>query len=148
MIKKGMEIMDKIFNWISIIAAAIGGFLAKVLGGWDMLLVALVSLVILDYITGIIKAVYLKQLSSEIGYKGILKKIMMFMVVAAACVIGRLTGEFVPLREAVIIFFVANEGLSLCENIGEFIPLPEKLKSVLLQLREKTTVTKNESEGE
>lgn len=137
--------MDKMLNWISIIAAAVGGVVLKLLGGWDAMLLTLTALVALDYITGLIKAAYTKTLSSEIGYKGILKKVMMFTVVAAAVVIGRLTGDVVPLREAVIIFFVANEGLSLLENAGEFIPLPDKLKEVLLQLRDKTSVTKRES---
>lgn len=137
--------MDKMLNWISIAAATVGGVVLKLLGGWDAMLLTLTALVALDYTTGLIKAAYTKTLSSEIGYKGILKKVMMFIVVAASVVIGRLTGDVVPLREAVIIFFVANEGLSLLENAGEFIPLPDKLKDVLLQLRDKTSVTKRES---
>lgn len=66
--------MEKIFNWVSIIFGVVGGFIAGALGGWDKWLIALVIFVIFDYITGVIKAIYKKQLSSEIGFKGILKK--------------------------------------------------------------------------
>lgn len=134
--------MDKLFNWISIVGGVIGGFLAYWLGGWDALLKTIVCLVVLDYITGCIKAIYNKQLSSEIGFKGLLKKIVMFIVIAVAYAIQGLMGGTVPLREVVIMFYIANEALSLLENAAEFIPVPDKLKEVLLQLRDK------DSEGE
>ncbi len=134
--------MDKLFNWISVIGGVIGGFLAYWLGGWDALLKTIVCLAVLDYITGWIKAFYNKQLSSEIGFKGLLKKIVMFIVIAVAYAIQGLMGGTVPLREVVIMFYIANEALSLLENAAEFIPVPDKLKEVLLQLRDK------DSEGE
>ena len=134
--------MDKLFNWISIVGGVIGGFLAYWLGGWDALLKTIVGLAVLDYITGCIKAIYNKQLSSEIGFKGLLKKIVMFIVIAVAYAIQGLMGGTVPLREVVIMFYIANEALSLLENAAEFIPVPDKLKEVLLQLRDK------DSEGE
>ena len=137
--------MEKIFNWISIVAAAVGGFFVRILGGWDAMLITLVSLVILDYITGWLKAIYNKELSSEIGFKGIIKKILIFVVVIACNVLQSSIGADVPLREIAIVFYISNEALSLVENVGEIIPLPEKVKNVLLQLREKTSVTKNES---
>lgn len=129
--------MEKLFNWISVVFGLIGGFLSYWLGGWDILLKTIVFLAVVDYITGIIKAVYLKVLSSEIGFKGLLKKIMMFIVIAAAFVIQGLIGGTVPLREVVIMFYIANEALSLLENAAIFIPIPDKLRDVLLQLREK-----------
>ena len=134
--------MEKLFNWISVIGGVIGGFLAYWLGGWDALLKTIVCLVIADYVTGCIKAIYNKQLSSEIGFKGLLKKIVMFIVIAVAYAIQVLMGGTVPLREVVIMFYIANEALSLLENAAEFIPVPDKLKEVLLQLRDK------DSEGE
>lgn len=134
--------MDKLFNWISVIGGVIGGFLAYWLGGWDALLKTIVCLAVLDYITGWIKAFYNKQLSSEIGFKGLLKKIVMFIVIAVSYAIQGLMGGKVPLREVVIMFYIANEALSLLENAAEFIPVPDKLKEVLLQLRDK------DSEGE
>ena len=134
--------MDKLFNWISVIGGVIGGFLAYWLGGWDALLKTIVCLAVLDYITGWIKAFYNKQLSSEIGFKGLLKKIVMFIVIAVSYAIQGLMGGKVPLREVVIMFYIANEALSLLENAAEFTPVPDKLKEVLLQLRDK------DSEGE
>ena len=137
-----MRKMDKLFNWISIVFGFIGGFLTYWLGGWDILIKTIVFLAVIDYITGIIKAVYLKELSSEIGFKGLLKKIVMFIVIAVAFVIQQLIGGTVPLREVVIMFYIANESLSLLENAAIFVPIPDKLKNILLQLRDK------DSEGE
>lgn len=134
--------MERLFNWISVAGGVIGGFLAYWLGGWDVLLKTIVFLAVLDYITGCIKAIYNKQLSSEIGFKGLLKKIVMFIVIAVSYAIQGLMGGKVPLREVVIMFYIANEALSLLENAAEFTPVPDKLKEVLLQLRDK------DSEGE
>lgn len=131
-----MKKMDKLFNWISIVFGFVGGLLSYWLGGWDILLKTIVFLAVIDYITGIMKAVYLKQLSSEIGFKGLLKKIMMFIVIAVAFVIQQLIGGTVPLREVVIMFYIANEALSLLENAAIFVPIPDKLRDVLLQLRD------------
>ena len=137
-----MKKMEKLFNWISILCGIAGGFLSYWLGGWDMLLKTIVFLAVVDYITGVIKGIYLKKLSSEIGFKGLLKKVVMFIVIAVAHVIQDLIGGTIPLREVVIMFYIANEGLSLLENAAVFIPIPDKLKSILLQLRE------TEAEGE
>lgn len=131
-----MKKMDKLFNWISIVFGFVGGLLSYWLGGWDILLKTIVFLAVIDYLTGIMKAVYLKQLSSEIGFKGLLKKIMMFIVIAVSCVIQELIGGTVPLREVVIMFYIANEALSLLENAAIFVPIPDKLRDVLLQLRD------------
>lgn len=137
-----MKKMDKLFNWFSIIFGFIGGFFTYWLGGWDILLKTIVFLAVVDYITGLIKAVYLKVLSSETGFKGLLKKIVMFIVIAVAFVIQQLIGGTIPLRECVIMFYISNEAISLLENAAIFVPIPEKLRDVLLQLRDK------DSEGE
>lgn len=129
--------MEKLFNWISIWFGIVGGLCTYWLGGWDVLLKTIVFLAVVDYITGIIKAVYLKKLSSEIGFKGLLKKIVMFIVIAVAFVIQQLIGGTIPLREVVIMFYIANESLSLLENAAIFVPIPDKLRDVLLQLRDK-----------
>ncbi len=139
-----MKKMEKLFNGISIAFGIVGGFFSYWLGGWDILLKTIVFLAVVDYITGFIKAVYLKQLSSEIGFKGLLKKIVMFIVIAVAFVIQQLIGGTVPIREVVIMFYIANEALSLLENAAIFIPIPDKLRDVLLQLRDKN----KDSEGE
>ena len=127
--------MDKYFNDISIIFGLVGGFICSFLGGWDMLLKSIVILMVLDYVTGLLKAIYNKELSSEIGFKGLIRKITIFIVIATAYVIQGIVGDEVPLREITILFFIANEGISLVENASEFIPIPEKLKDVLIQIR-------------
>ena len=128
--------MEKYFNEISLGFGLIGGFICKFLGGWDMLLKAIVILVVLDYVTGLLKAIYNKSLSSEKGFKGLIRKIVIFIVIATAYVIQGIVGDSIPLREITILFFIANEGISLLENASEFVPIPEKLKNTLIQLRE------------
>lgn len=129
--------MDKLFNWISVICGTIGGFTVSLLGGWDKLIMALLILMILDYITGIIKGIYNRELSSEIGFKGLLKKVLILIVVAVAVIIEQHMG--IPaVREIVIMFFAVNEGISILENASLMgLPLPPKLKETLLQLRDK-----------
>ena len=131
-----MEI-EKMFNGISIVGGIVGGFLCQWLGGWDVILKALVALVILDYATGVLKAIYTKTLSSAIGFKGLIRKIVIFIVIATAVIVQMVVGDAIPLREVTIIFFLCNEGISLLENASEFIPIPDKLKDTLIQLRDK-----------
>lgn len=153
--------MEKLFNKVSLIAASVGGFLSWILGGWDIMLKVLIGAVILDYISGLFKAAYLKQLSSEIGFKGILKKCMMFLVVALMVLIDMLfenalmkyfdISVTLPLRSVVIIFFISNEGLSLLENASVMLPIPQRIKDVLLQLRsvtDKTEKVKDKKESD
>lgn len=128
----------KLFNTASIIFGLVGGFICKSLGGWDVIIKALVALVVLDYVTGVLKALSTKTLSSAVGFKGLIKKTVIFIVVATAVIIQSVIGEAVPLREITIIFFLCNEGISLLENAAEFVPIPEKLKDALIQLREKS----------
>lgn len=124
-----------IFNKVSVILGVVGGYAAAFLGGWDKFLVALVTLIVIDYASGVIKAIYTKQLSSEIGYRGIAKKVLLLLIVALSVVLQKILPGALPLREITILFFVANEGLSILENAAEIIPLPAQLKSVLLQIR-------------
>lgn len=130
--------MSKLFNTFSVVGAVIGGFFCQWLGGWDAILKALVALVILDYVTGVLKAIATKTLSSEIGFKGLIKKTLIFVVVATGVIVQSVIGDSVPIREIVIIFFICNEGISLLENASEFVPIPTKLKETLIQLRDKS----------
>lgn len=128
--------MDKIFNVLSIATAIVGGFIASLFGAWDMILWALLVLMALDYITGIVKAVYTKTMSSEIGFKGILKKMTVLSVVVLANVIQKLVGNNVAIREIVIMFYIANEGISILENVAVVSQkMPAALRDILLQLR-------------
>ncbi len=128
--------MDKLFNTVSITAGIAGGAVAALFGAWDKIMWALVVVMVLDYISGICKAVYTKRLSSEIGFKGLLKKVSILVIVALSNVVQEITGGNVAVREIVIMFYIANEGISILENSAEFSPnMPDKLKDILLQLR-------------
>ena len=129
--------MTKLFNDISIVGGLIGGFLCSWLGGWDVLLKALTALIVLDYITGVLKSIVHKTLSSSVGFKGLIRKMTIYIVIATAVIIQDVIGGAIPLRETAIMFFLCNEAISLLENSSEFVPIPEKLKDTLIQLREK-----------
>ena len=121
--------------------AGIGTFLTFIFGDWDVALQCLVIAVALDYISGVIKAFVNKELSSKIGLKGLLKKVGVFVIVALAVLIDKITGESGMVRTLVIYYFVANEGLSIVENLGEAgLPIPDVIKKALKSL-------KNESKG-
>lgn len=108
-------------------------------GGWDVALQCLLIVILIDYITGVCRAIYNKKLNSKIGAKGIIKKVGYLLIVVLAVLIDRITGETGAIRTLVIYFFVANEGISIIENWGSMgLPLPQKLKDVLEQLRNKT----------
>ncbi|MGM8363958.1 phage holin family protein [Virgibacillus sp. W0181] len=131
--------MKDIWNWIQIIVTALGGFIGWFLGGLDGFLYALIILVVVDYVTGIMCAIVDKELSSEIGYRGIFKKVLIFILVGVGHMIDtHLIGDGSVLRTAVIFFYCSNEGISMLENASRLgLPIPEKLKSVLAQLHNK-----------
>ncbi len=118
--------------------ALIGGIIGFMFGEVDGLLLALVAFVVIDYVTGFICAWTEKKLSSEVGAKGIAKKVFIFMLVAIANIIDtQILQNGAAIRTAVIFFYLANEGVSICENAGRLgLPIPKKLKSVLEQLNE------------
>ena len=118
------------------ILAGIGTGLVYLWGGFDVAMQCLLVAIVLDYISGIIKAFVLKQLSSSIGFKGILKKFGVLVVVALAVLIDRVTGESGAIRTLVIYYFVANEGLSIIENMGlAGLPIPKSIKEELKALK-------------
>lgn len=120
---------------ISIISFLGTGF--YLLGGFDKALECLIIVVILDYITGVISAWYNKKLDSKVGIKGIVKKFTYFLLVVLSVEIDKTLGQVGIIRNLVIYFFVANDGLSILENVGKMnIPIPKKLKDALLQLSE------------
>jgi toxin secretion/phage lysis holin len=128
--------MEEIALFIKACAAAVCGFIAYWLGGIDHILIALLALVVLDYITGLLAAWQNKELSSSTGFRGIIKKIMTLAVVALAYTVEGLAG--VPLREITIMFFAINEALSILENAAKTgLPIPKKLHEVLKQLKGK-----------
>jgi toxin secretion/phage lysis holin len=116
--------------------AAIGGFLGYILGGWDGFLYALVAFITLDYVTGVMLAVVERKLSSEIGFRGIFKKVLIFVMVAIGHIIDlKIIGTGSAIRTAVIFFYASNEGISILENAAKLgLPIPDKLRAVLYQI--------------
>lgn len=129
--------MDRIFNWTSTVIGIVGGYFAAIFGQWDSILWALLVIMVLDCLTGVIKAIYTKTMSSEIGFKGLLKKITILIIVALSNVLQQITGDNVAIREIVIMFYVANEGISVLENVAVIYPqMPKAIKDILLQIRD------------
>ena len=117
----------------------LGALLAGFLGGKDGLLYALLVLVVLDYITGVLNAIDQRELSSAVGYKGIARKVLIFVLVGTANVVDvYILGKAGVLRAAVIFFYISNEGISILENASHLgLPVPQKLQNVLRQLHQK-----------
>lgn len=130
--------MKDIIHTLQLAFTAIGGYIGWFLGGYDGLVLALVAFVVIDYITGLMVAVIEKKLSSEIGFRGIFKKVLIFSLVGIGHIIDYyLIEKGSAVRTAVIFFYLSNEGLSIMENAARVgLPIPEKLKSVLLNLKE------------
>ena len=128
--------MDKI-NWIKMCCGAISGIASFVFGGLDMLFKTLLICIVIDYLTGVLAALYEKRLNSEVGFKGILKKVVILTIVALAHWIGQATG-ISGIRDLVIGFYIANEGISVLENAGRMnVPVCRNLTQYLEQLRNK-----------
>lgn len=134
--------MKTIFNFIT--GTVLTGVL-YLLGGWDIALQTLLIVIVIDYISGICKAIYNKKLNSKVGIKGIIKKFAYLLTVALAVELDKITGGTGAIRTLVIYFFVANDGISILENLGGMgIPLPNKLTEVLEQLRDDNNPKKGE----
>lgn len=131
--------MKEFWNMIQLAFTAVGGWLGYFLGGCDGLIIALLLFVVIDYITGVMCAVVDRKLSSAVGFKGIFRKVLIFMLVGIANIIDvQVIKSGSVLRTAVVFFYLSNEGLSLIENSVHLgLPVPEKLKAVLKQLNDK-----------
>ena len=123
---------------IKSVVSFIATTLMYLLGGWDIALQSLIIVIILDYLTGIAKSYVTKKLNSSIGFKGIIKKLSMLCIVAIAVIVDRFIGQSGMIRTLIIYYLVANEGLSIIENLGEMnIVVPDFLKERLEQLKDK-----------
>ena len=131
--------MKTILNHLPEVFAVIGSVLGFLLGGFDGYLYTLLGFILIDYLTGIMAAIANRQISSEIGFVGILKKILILIMVAMGHLLDQnLLGGGAAMRTAVIFFYTANEGISITENLSRLgFPIPARLKSVLAQLSEK-----------
>ena len=132
--------MKEFWNTIQLIFSAVGGWLGYFLGGCDGLLYALLAFVVIDYITGVMCAINDKTLSSEVGFRGICRKVLIFLLVGIANILDvQVIGTGSVLRTAVIFFYISNEGVSLLENAAHLgLPVPEKIKIVLEQLHDRS----------
>lgn len=127
--------MEKYFKGTNLLTIIMGA-ITYLLGGWDTFIIVLLILMVLDYITGILKGLYNKELSSQTGFKGIIKKVSILIIVSLAVMCEKI--GIPAVREMTIIFFVVNEGLSILENTSQMgLPIPEQIKNALLQIREK-----------
>lgn len=130
--------MSNIIATIKMISAGFCGIICRFLGAWDMALKILLLFVAIDIITGVLKAVYNKQISSEDAYRGGIKKIGIFLVVCLACALDSYMNMTI-LRSCAIGYYIANEGLSIVENWGQMgLPLPAIIKTILIQLEEQS----------
>lgn len=127
---------------LQLVITCIGGACGALFGKMDGFFIALIIFICLDYITGVLGAIYEKKLNSEIGAKGIVKKVAIFCLVAVAHIIDQyLIKDGSTVRTAVIFFYLSNEGISILENVSKMgLPVPMKLKKVLEQLKEKDNV--------
>ena len=131
--------MKEFWNMIQFAFAVIGGWLGYFLGGCDGLLYALIAFVVIDYLTGVMCAINDKTLSSEVGFRGICRKVLIFLLVGIANILDiHVIGTGSVLRTAVIFFYISNEGVSLLENASHLgLPVPQKIKAVLEQLHDR-----------
>lgn len=131
--------MKEFWNMIQLMFTAVGGWLGWFLGGCDGLLYALIAFVAIDYITGVMCAINDHSLSSEVGFRGICRKVLIFLLVGIANILDvNVIGAGSVLRTAVIFFYISNEGVSLMENAAHLgLPVPEKIKVVLEQLHDR-----------
>ena len=141
--------MKEFWNIIQVALAAVGGWLGWFLGGCDGLLYALIAFVVIDYITGVMCAIYDKNLSSSIGFKGICKKVLIFLMVGIGHILDtKVIGTGSVLRTAFIFFYISDEGISLIENATHLgLPIPNKLKEVLEQLHDRSEKEDNHGES-
>ncbi len=132
--------MKEFWNTIQFVFAGIGGWLGYFLGGCDGLLYALIAFVVVDYITGVMCAIADHSLSSEVSFKGICRKVLIFLLVGIANILDmQVIGTGSVLRTAVVFFYISNEGISLIENAGHLgLPIPQKMKDVLEQLHNRS----------
>ena len=140
--------MKEFWTSVQVVFTAIGGWLGWFLGGCDGLMYALIAFVVVDYITGIMCAIVDKKLSSEVGFKGICKKVLIFLLVGMANILDvNIIGSGSVLRTAAIFFYLSNEGVSLLENASHLgLPVPNAIKEVLQQLHDRAENGGNEDE--
>lgn len=130
--------MKEFWNLIQLVFAMLGGWVGYFLGGWDGALYALVTFITVDYVTGVMCAISDRRLSSEVGFRGICRKVIILALVGVGSILDRnVIGTGSVLRTAVIFYYLSNEGISILENASRLgLPVPPKIQRVLEQLKE------------
>ena len=141
--------MKEFWTLTRVCFSAIGGWLGYFLGGRDNLMIALIVFVVADYVTGVMCAIIDKKISSEVGFKGIFKKVLIFILVGIAHILDvYVIGGGSILRTAVIFFYMSNEGVSLLENAAHLgLPVPKQLQEVLKQLHKRSEEMEENDNG-
>ena len=131
--------MKDVWNVAQVVFAAVGGGIGWFFGEMDGFFYALLAFVVIDYLTGVMCAIADRSLSSEVGFRGIFRKVLIFVMVGAGHILdAQVIGSGDALRTAVIFFYISNEGVSLLENAAHIgLPVPEKLKDALAQLHDR-----------
>jgi len=142
--------MKELWTGTQVVIATMGGFLGWFLGGLDGFLYMLIAIVVIDYLTGVMCAIVDKELSSNVGFKGLFRKILIFVMVGIGHLVDtHIISDGSVLRTAVIFCYLSNEGMSLLENAAHIgLPVPEKLKDVLAQLHNNESIEKGEEATE
>jgi toxin secretion/phage lysis holin len=131
-------LFENVWGYVSLIAVTIfTALVTYALGGWDMVLKILIIMTVVDYITGVLGAIVNKKLSSKTGFKGIIKKVCLLLMVVVAHQVDKILGQQNFFRQVVCLFYISNEGLSILENMaGAGVPFPDFLTKLLIQLRD------------
>lgn len=130
--------MEKVIDYLKYFIMIFGAGITWLFGAWDTALIVLVVFMVVDYITGVAKGFFTNKISSDVGLKGIARKFMILLIVMVAVLLDRLlnTGTWV-FRTLACYFYIANEGISILENaIVMGLPVPDKLKEALVQLKD------------
>lgn len=142
---------SNVLGYIKIAFLVMGGALGNILGGWDVALQVLIYFTVFDIITGILASAYLRKLASSVGYKGLIKKVSIYVMIAIAYQLDLLLGTSLMLRMAMIFFYIAIEGISILENLSKTeLPIPSFIKNLLAQMQEaadKGDVTEGETDA-
>lgn len=135
-------------NWLKWFSGGCGAVLSLIFGPLDGAVFGLISVCVIDYITGVCLGAVHHKLSSEVGFKGIIKKAVIFAVVCIGHLIDTvIIKDGTVFRSAIIFFYFGNESLSILENaVALGLPVPNKLKAILKQLKEEKFHGDNEGD--
>ena len=122
--------------YFKVLFSTVSGFILKAVGGYDIMISTLTTLVVLDFVTGVFQALRNHEFKARICADGIIRKIFIYLTVALAVCIETFMGGAIPLREITIVFYIVSEGMSCLENIGKVVEYPEQLKKMLAKLNE------------